>query len=93
MEFTELMAQWLADEEEEEVKINCKDYPRQVCTVKSNEECVTRKECSAVSMVPGGQEQFQRKGEGQARLHRFEKQVGFVEMKTMNINMCPEIHL
>lgn len=39
MEFTELMAQWLVDKEEEEVKINCKEYPRQVCAVKSNEEC------------------------------------------------------
>lgn len=37
MEFTELMAQWLVGKEE--VKINCKEYPRQVCTVKSNEEC------------------------------------------------------
>ena len=33
------MAQWLVDKEEEEVKINCKEYPRQVCAVKSNEEC------------------------------------------------------
>lgn len=32
-------------------------------------------------MVLGGQEQFQYKGEGQARLYRFQKQVGFVEME------------
>ena len=39
MEFTELTAQWLVEEEKEEVKINCKEYPRQVCMVKSKEEC------------------------------------------------------
>ena len=46
-----------------------------------------------MSMVLGGQEQFQYKGEGQARLYVFQKQVGFVEMKTMTINMYPETHL
>lgn len=41
----------------------------------------------------GGQEQFQFKSESKARLQRFEKQGGFVEMKRVNINTCPELYM